>query len=230
MRHDNYTIDMESTINRMMDQYVPEDSGKSDGEHHKNIRQQMLEPLHTTDNEEFTKQEILAVLEEFDPSKAPGEDAINSDVLLHTFQNFPNFLTEIYNECLRRGHFPKQWKCSIIIPIVKPGKEGCNEANKYRPISLLNVGGKVLEKLLIDRVNHHVYSNNLLNENQYGFLPQRSTVDAAMAAKCFAKANLQQRNFVIMISLDVKGVFDAAWWPSILCNLRDLRCPKTCTI
>jgi hypothetical protein len=95
--------------------------------------QQVLEPLYTTDDEEFTKQEILAVLEKFDPSKAPGEDALNSNVLLHTFKSFPNFLTEIYNDCLRRGHFPKQWKRSIIITIVKPGKEGCKEANKYRP-------------------------------------------------------------------------------------------------
>jgi hypothetical protein len=47
-------------------------------------------------------------------------------------------------------------------PIVKPGKEVRKET-KYRPISLLNVGGNVLEKLLIDRINHHVFSNSLLN-------------------------------------------------------------------
>jgi hypothetical protein len=70
------------------------------------------------------------------------------------------------------------------------------------------------------------YSNNFLNENQYGFLPQKSTVDAAMIAKGFAQVNLQQRNFVIMISMDIKGEFDAAWLPSIPCNLRDLRCPR----
>jgi hypothetical protein len=72
---------------------------------------------------------------------------------------------------------------------VKPGKEGLNEVYKYRPISLLNIGGKVLEKLLIDRINHHLYSNSLLNKNQYGFLPQKSTVDAALAAKEFALAH-----------------------------------------
>jgi len=192
-----------------MDHFIPEDV-KSDRVHHKCIRQQVLEPLHTTEYEEFTKQETLAVLEKFDPSKAPSEDALNSDVLLHTFKSFPNFFTEIYNEYLRSGHFPKQWKRSIILPIAKPGKEGCKEVNKCRPISLLNVGGKVIEKLLIDRINHHVYSNSLLNENQYGFLPQRSKVDAAMADKGFAQANLQQRNFVIMIILDIKGLFDAA--------------------
>jgi hypothetical protein len=71
-----------------------------------------------------------------------------------------------------------------------------------------------------------MYTVTILNENQYGFLPQRRTVDAAMAAKGFAQVNLQQRNFVIMISLDVKGAFDAAWWPSVLCNLRDQRCSR----
>ena len=135
-------------------------------------------------------------------------------------------MTEIYNECLRKGYFPKQWKCSIIIPIVKPGKEGSTEVTKYRLINLLNVGGLVLEKLLIDRINHHVFSNSLLNENQYGFFPQKTTVGAALATKGFIWKNLQQKNCVIMVSLDVRGAFDTALWSSILCNLRDLRCPK----
>jgi hypothetical protein len=160
------------------------------------------------------------------PRKAPGEDALNSEVILRTFKNCPTLFTQIYIECLRKGLFPKQWKRSIIIPIVKPGEEGINEASKYRPISLLNIAGEVLEKLLIDRNNHQLHSNSLLIKNQYGFLPQKSTVDAAWAAKEFVKAHLQQRNLVIMNSLDVKGAFDAAWVPSILCHLRDLRCPR----
>jgi hypothetical protein len=114
----------------------------------------------------------------------------------------------------------------MIIPTVKPGKEGSTEVTKYRPISLLNVGGKVLEKLLIDRINHHIFSNSLLNENQYRFLPQKSTIDAALAATGFVRENLQQKYCVILVSLDVRGAFDAAWWPSKLSNLLDLRRPK----
>jgi hypothetical protein len=84
----------------------------------------------------------------------------------------------------------------------------------------------VLEKLLIDRISHHAFSNGLLNDNQYGFITQKSTIDAAMAAKGFIRENLQQKTCVIMVSLDVNGAFDASWWPAILRNLRDLRCPK----
>jgi hypothetical protein len=75
-------------------------------------------------------------------------------------------------------------------PHNKAGKENCNDASKYRPISLLNVGKKVLEKLLINRIMHFIYSNELLNQNQFGFTPQRSTTDAAMAVKDFIEEAL----------------------------------------
>jgi hypothetical protein len=180
-----YMSDKANTMKHMMECFIPEDSDSSDTAYHKYIRQLTVEPLDTLDDEEFTKKEILAVLEKFDPSKAPGEDGLNKEILLKIFKRFPTFFKEIYNECLRKGCFPKQWKRSIITPILKPGKEGSADVTKYHPISLLNVSGKVLEKLLIDRINHHVFSNSLLNENQYGFFPPKSTMVAALAAKEF---------------------------------------------
>jgi hypothetical protein len=107
--NNTYTTDMQSTVNQLMDHFVHEDSENSDREHHKRARQQVMEPLHTDNDDAFMKQEIQAVLDKFDPRKAPGKDALNSKVLLHTFRSFPTFFTEIY-ECLRRGNFPKQWK------------------------------------------------------------------------------------------------------------------------
>jgi hypothetical protein len=74
-------------------------------------------------------------------------------------------MTTLYNGCLRRGCFSSRWKRARIIPITKPGKENCNDASKYRPISLLNLAGKVLEKMLINRIMHFLYSNELLNKN-----------------------------------------------------------------
>ena len=61
-----------------------------------------------------------------------------------------------------------------ILPIIKPGKETSMEVTKYRPISLINVAGKVMEKLLTNRIMHHVYRNELLNSNQHGFTPQKA--------------------------------------------------------
>jgi len=100
------------------------------------------------------------------------------------------------------------------------------DPSKYRPISLLNIGGKVLEKLLINRINHHMYKNNLMTDIQFGVMPQKSTTDAAMEAKKFIEPVLENRGVVIMTSLDVKVAFDPAFWPSILHGLKELSCPR----
>jgi len=73
----------------------------------------------------------------------------------------------MYDGCLRYGVFPKRSKRVKLIPIIIPGKENSDEASKYRPISLLNVAGKGLEKAMINRINHHVYTNGHVNNNQY---------------------------------------------------------------
>jgi hypothetical protein len=51
-------------------------------------------------------------------------------------------------------------------------------------------------------------------------------VDAAMTVKDIIEDNLKQRNCITVVSLDIRGAFDAAWWPSILCNLQEFKCPK----
>ena len=133
----------------------------------------------------------------------------------------------MYNGCLRSGVFAKRWKTAKLIPLVKPGKENSDEVSKFRPINLLNTGGKVLEKLLINRMNHHVFSHDLMSKKQYDFTPQRSTTDAAMAVKGFVEEGLASGEIVILISLDVQEAFDAVWWPSILNGLKTYNCLKS---
>jgi len=131
----------------------------------------------------------------------------------------------MYNECLRSGVFPDRWKRAKLIPITEPGIENSEDVSKFRPISLLNTGGKVLEKVLINRINHYIYSHDLMNNNQYGFTPQRSTIDAAMAMMDFVEG-LVAGEIIVLVSLDVKGAFNPHWWPSILNGLKACGCPK----
>jgi hypothetical protein len=124
------------------------------------------EPIHTCDDTEFTKGEIERMIESFNGKKAPGIDGITRGIFLRTFNKFPRLITAVYNQCLKRGRLPRRWKTAKIIPITKPGKENSMDLSKYRPISLLNIGGKVLEKLLINRINHHMCKNELLIDRQ----------------------------------------------------------------
>jgi len=138
-------------------------------------------PSDTEDDEELRLQELTNVIQSMGNKKAPEEDGIQNEVWKCLGAILPRYLTTIYNGCLRKGVFPKRWKKVRIIPIVKPGKEASDDVSKFRPISLLDSGGKLLEKLLINRINHHVNSRGHMNENQFNFRPQKSTVDSAMA-------------------------------------------------
>lgn len=222
-----FTDNAESTISHMLDAFAPKDEEINDSASHKRIRELTTEAIRTEDDKLFTREEILYTIKQFNPKKAPGEDGLTSEILLQVFKAFPAFMTEIYNKCLKESCFPQQWKKSNIVAIIKPGKEEVKDVSKYRPISLLNVAGKVLDKLMINRILHHVHTNTAgLNRNQYGFMPQKGTVDALMAAKEIIEENLSENNCIAVVSLDVRGAFDAAWWPGILYNLRELKCPK----
>lgn len=220
------TANMDETLQTMMDQLIPEDNTQDDTIQHKNTRKEANQPMDTANDLEFTMDEIRQTIESFNPKKAPGPDGVTGDILTLIFQSIPQTITSMYNECLKRGHFPEQWKTAKIIPIIKPGKKDSSDPSKYRPISLINIEGKVLEKLLINRIMHHLHKTQFLNHNQFGFIPQKSTTDAAMKVKQFIGPELERRRVVIMTSLDVKGAFDAAWWPAILQGLREADCPR----
>jgi len=114
-----------------------------------------------------------------------------------------------------------------VILVLKPGKEADRDRSNYRPISLLNKQGKVLEKLLIQRIMHHAYTTEALNKNQYGFTPQKNTADAAMEVRQYIEPHLNRGGVAIIISLDVQGAFGSAWWPAILQRLRDIKWPRS---
>jgi len=76
------------------------------------------------------------------------------------------------------------------------------------------MGGKLLEKLMIDRILFHIHSNDLFNNNQYGSIPQKGKVDAAMEVKAFVEEILRLKQCAVIVSLDVKGAFDAICGPA----------------
>jgi len=59
-----------------------------------------------------------------------------------------------------------------------------------------------------------------MSKNQYGFTPQTSTVDAVLVIKDYVQSSIDKGLYVAVISLDVRGAFDSAWWPGIRTFLR----------
>ena len=68
-----------------------------------------------------------------------------------------------------------------------------------------------MDKVLISRINHHVFSQGFMNNNQYGFTPQKGTIDATMEVKDFVKEGLAAGEVIVLVTLYVIGAFDATW-------------------
>ncbi|CAK1544675.1 unnamed protein product, partial [Leptosia nina] len=96
----------------------------------------------------------------------------------------------------------------------------------YHPIGLINVLGKLLERLIIDRLTFHLNRLELSNPRQFGFKQQTSTSVAIQTALNFIKSKKAAGEHVIAVSLDIKAAFDNAWWPAVFSRLRHYDCPS----
>jgi hypothetical protein len=180
---ESLTTDINATVTHVLGYLITKDEEDNDSDYNKTIRTLTERPIQTADDREYTPEEIGNAIDAINCKNAPGEDWITSDIFQHAYKQFPNLINTLYNECLIQVCFPKRWQRVQVIPITKPGKEDTMEPSKFRPISLINVRGKVLEKILINRIMHHVHTNNLMNNNQFGFTPKKSTTDAAITVR-----------------------------------------------
>ena len=209
----------------MLEYFTPEDKKLEDNNYHKQVRGKVSRPPDTPDDCEFTIDEIRRVIEGMDNKKAPGEDGITAEIFKQTFKILPKSITAMYNGCLktessqRYGRRQKSYR-------LRNQTQNSPDVTKYRPISLLNIGGKILEKALINRINQHMNSTEFLKENQYGFIPQTSTIDTIMAVKQFVQEGFSRGEITARVSLDVEGAFNSAWRPSVLKNLQESGCPR----
>ncbi len=107
--------------------------------------------------------------------KAPGFTKINIQILQNCTENtFLQLKKNIYNACLSIGYFPTVFKEAIIKFIPKKDKSPLNPTN-YRPISLLEVPGKIFERLIQARLNTFLHENNIIEDRQHGFRTYKGT-------------------------------------------------------
>ena len=94
------------------------------------------------------------------------------------------YLSKIINiadACIDLGHWPKYFKISTTVVIPKPNKMSYDNPKAFRPIVLLNTLGKLVEKVIAERLQHIVASNDFIHPSQLGGLKFKSTTDTGVA-------------------------------------------------
>ena len=128
-------------------------------------------------------------------------------------------LAELFNKCLTDSCFPDCWKVSSVVPVFKNvGKS--STAKNYHPVSLLSVVGKVLEKLVNNRIFDHLEKRGLFSDFQYGFRSSQSTADLLTVlsdriARAFNRSGATQA-----VALDICKAFDRVWHAGLLHKLK----------
>jgi hypothetical protein len=209
-------IDEKVISNQLFSELFSNDNHMTDNEIHKQIRVQSMNDSPGINCQPFTVSEVTKVIEEQNHKKSPGIDGLTGDIIRNLHKIDEKFLTNIYNKCLDFQYFPKYWKKSIIKIIPKPDKQDYRRTDSYRPISLIPVLGKILEKLIINRINDFLHKNSKLNSKQFGFVPQKSTEEALHSVINFIEKGFEKKGFTLIISLDITGPFNTCWWPQML--------------
>ena len=115
-------------------------------------------------------------------------------------------LTQLFNQSILQGKFPRILKIANVIPLYKKGAK--TDINNYRPISLLNVFSKIFEKVMKKFLINFVDSNKILLGSQFGFQRGKSTEDVLTRFSENIYNQLNKSNSVLSIFIDFSKAFD----------------------
>ena len=158
--------------------------------------------------------------------KATGDDHISCRLLKLTKHVIAGSLTDMINMSLTTGFVPKGWKEARVIPIFKAG-DMSNPSN-YRPISILSVVSKIIERAVHRQLSEYIDDNNILNSSQSGFRAKHSTSTALMKFVNNLSWNIENRQISGVAFIDLRKAFDTVDHNLLLGKLSAIGCSHEC--
>ena len=116
-------------------------------------------------------------------------------------------IINIANECFKLGHWLSHFKISMSIIIPKPNKESYDFPKSFRPIILLNTLGKLIKKVIDNRLQFYLILNNFIYLSQLGGLKQRSTLDAGVTLIYFICLEWVKQKMTSTLVFDIAQFF-----------------------
>ena len=117
------------------------------------------------------------------------------------------YIVVIVNTSIVTGLYPHLWKHPHVVPFYKNGD--VDDVGNYRPISLLPIISKVLEKIISNQLMEFLESHNLLSKSQHGFRANLSTETALMKVNERIYENIDKQEISLLLLLDLSKAFDS---------------------
>lgn len=177
----------DESLETLINSLIPNDPGRQfpepvllDYEMHTSI-------IHTT------SQELAGFIRDMKPNRAPGLDCLQASIIKIGWPVIEQPYLRTINNCLDKLIFPPIWKTASLIPILKGEQKNRTMPKSYRPVGLLPVLGKLMEKVMARRITTDIEPN--LSGRQFGFTKGKSTL-SAIENLLSLRDNCQERYFM----------------------------------
>ena len=153
-----------------------------------------------------TPEEVINISRTIKPTHSSGLDGIDPMIAIPCIESVAQPLSEIINCSFTTGVVPSELKLAKIVPIFKQGNK--EDLTNYRPISILPVFTKIIEKIMYERLNNHLSKNNILYSKQHGFRTGHSTAMSLINLQEQISAAIDNNEFSVGIFIDLAKAFD----------------------
>ena len=164
----------------------------------------------------ITTEDVHEALVSLDPNKAMGSDGISPKVVKYCADALCQPISYLFQLTITNSYLPSEWRTHCVIPIFKCGDRAT--ISNYRPISLLCIISKVLEKIIFN-ISIKFLSNSF-TPHQFGFLPGRSTLQQLLLFINELLEAKRTNKVSDVIYLDFKKAFDSVTHTKLLHKIR----------
>ena len=135
----------------------------------------------------FSEEEFTSIITKYNNSSTPGPDKLLWRHLKYILKDklCLKSIIKIANACINIGYWPTHFKTSTTIVILKPNKSSYDLPKSFRPIVLLNTLGKLIKKVISDRLQFLAILNNFIYQSQLRGLKFKSTADTSITLTHF---------------------------------------------
>ena len=168
--------------------------------------------------------EVQRAIKQMASGKAPGPDGLPPELFKSGGQDIVEKLVTLYQSIWSNGTVPQEFKDALIVHIFKQ-KGDRSVCDDHRGISLLSIPGKILARVILNRLTKHVTDNSILPESQCGFRSGRGTMDMIFAARQLQEKCREQQRELYAVFVDLTKAFDSVDRSALWEVLLKIGCP-----